>query len=149
MSELRLRVTLERRGPAAAVVLTDEQVATLGEGKKAFPVTATVAGHTFPGRVARMGGENLVGLNKAVRTAAGVEAGDEVDVVLVTESAPRTVEVPDEVAAVLAAAGLREAFDGLAPSRRKELVRWAGDAKKEETRLRRLAQLPEKVRALL
>ncbi|TIC78568.1 YdeI/OmpD-associated family protein [Nocardioides sp. GY 10127] len=149
MTELRLRATLEKRGPAAAVVLTDEQVAALGEGRKVFPVTATVAGHTFPGRVARMGGENLVGLNKAVRTAAGVEAGDEVDVVLVTEDAPRTVEVPTEVADALAAAGLRDGFDRLAPSRRKELVRWVSEAKKDETRARRLEQLPEKVRALL
>ncbi len=66
---LRLRTTLQRRGPAAAIVLSDEQVAALGGGAKTFAVSVTVgSAEPFAGRVARMGGENLIGLNKAVRT---------------------------------------------------------------------------------
>jgi uncharacterized protein YdeI (YjbR/CyaY-like superfamily) len=143
---LHLRTTLQPRGPAAAVVLTDEQVALLAGGPKTPAVTVTVNGrHTFAGRVGRMAGENLVGLNKAVRTAAGVEAGDVVDVVLVAEAAPRAVDVPDDLAAALAEAGAAEAFAALAPSHRKEWVRWVEEAKKAETRAKRVAETAARV----
>ena len=68
------------RGPAAAVVLDDEQVAAVGEGAKRFPVLATVNGYSWRTTVSRMRGEFLVGLSRAVREQAGVEAGDTVDV---------------------------------------------------------------------
>ena len=135
--------TLEPRGPAAAIVLTDEQVAELGGGPKVFPVRVTVEGHTFPGRVARMGGENLVGLNRAVRDAAGVAVGQEVQVHLELDANERAVVVPEDLAAVLDAdPAVRGAFDALSPSRRKELVGWVEEAKRPETRTRRLDQVP-------
>ena len=59
MGELTLTTTLQRRGPAAAVVLIAEQVADIGEGKKAFPVQATIKEYTWSGRVARMGGDGI------------------------------------------------------------------------------------------
>jgi hypothetical protein len=63
--------TLVPRGPAAAVVLDDQQVATIGEGAKRFPVSATVNGYTFTTTVTPMRGEFLLGLSRAVREAAG------------------------------------------------------------------------------
>ena len=137
-AELRLTTTLESRGPAAAIVLTDEQVAALGSGK-AFPVRITVGAVTVEGRVARMGGENLVGLSRERRAALGVETGDTVEVVLAPDTAERSVEVPPDLAGALADAGLREAFDRLAPSHRREHVRSVTDAKRPETRARRVA----------
>ena len=139
--------TLESRGPAGAFVLTDEQVAALGEGKKAFPVAVTVNGVTLTLRLARMGGENLVGLAKAARQQAGVEVGEAYDVAITAESGERTVEVPDDLAAALAAdpeAGAR--FAALAYSHRKEYVRWITEAKKEATRADRVARAVEMVR---
>ena len=70
---LRATLPLEVRGPAGAFILTDEQVATLGGGKKTFPVTGTVNRVGLPLRLARMGGENMIGLAKAKRdeTRAG------------------------------------------------------------------------------
>ncbi len=77
---LRLRTTLHPRGPAAPILLTDEQVAQLAGGPKTPTVAVTVNGaYTFAGRVGGMGGENLLGFTKAVRAAAGVEAGDTID----------------------------------------------------------------------
>lgn len=138
---LRLTTTLHPRGPAAALLLTDDQVAAIAGGPKTPAVTVTVNGsYTFQGRIGRMGGENLLGFNKAVRTAAGVEAGDTVEVVIVAETAPRTVEVPDDLAAALAEAGAAEAFAGLAPSHRKEYVRWVTEAKRPETRAKRVGE---------
>jgi len=133
--------TLQARGPAAAVVLDDEQVQAIGEGAKRFPVVATVNGYTWRTSVARMGGEFLVGLNREVREGAGVAAGDVVEVSLALDSAPRTVEVPEALATALAGdPAAQAAFDKLAFTHRKEFARWIAEAKKPETRDRRLAQ---------
>jgi hypothetical protein len=123
-------------------------VAELGEGAKRFPVKATVAGHTWRGSVARMRGEFLLGMSKAVRGAAGVEAGDEVAVELELDAEERTIEVPPALAEALAGdAAARAGFDGLAYTHRKEYARWIAEAKKEETRERRVAKALEQLRA--
>ncbi len=137
-SELQLTTTLERRGPAAAIVLTDDQVAELGGGGKAFPVRITIGSLTAEARLARMGGENLIGLSRERRTALGVDTGDTVDVVIAVDVAERTVEVPPDLAEALAAAGVRDAFDRLAYSHRKEHARSVAEARKPETRARRV-----------
>lgn len=143
---IRLTVELQKRGPAAAIVLTDEQVAALGSTKTP-PVRFTINGQTVEGRVGRMGDENLLGLNKAVRTRLGVEAGDTVDVLVEPDAAPREVTLPDDLAAALDGEPLlRAAFDALAPSRRKEHARSVADAKKPETRERRIAAVLDAVR---
>ncbi|MGY1685757.1 YdeI/OmpD-associated family protein [Geodermatophilus sp. SYSU D00804] len=143
--ELRLTTTLAPRGPAAAVVLTDEQVAGLGGGAKAFPVRVTVGTVTVEGRVARMGGENLIGLSKERRAALGVAIGDTVDVVVALDRGERTVEVPPDLAEALAAAGVREAFDRLSYTSRKEHARSVADAKRPETRARRVSAVVDAV----
>jgi hypothetical protein len=144
MGSIQLTTTLHPRGPAAAVVLDDEQVAAVGEGAKRFPVVATINGYTWRGAVARMGGENLLGLNKAIRAAAGVEAGDEVQVEIALDIAERTVDVPPALTAALDGdPAARTAFDGLAYSHRKEFARWVAEAKREETRDRRVQQALE------
>jgi hypothetical protein len=61
MGSLRLTATLVARGPAAAVVLDDEQVAVVGDGLKRFPVVATVNCYTWRTTVTRMRGEFLLG----------------------------------------------------------------------------------------
>ena len=138
--KLRLSTVLEPRGPAAAVILRDDQVEALGGGAKAFPVSVTVnGGHTFAGRVARMGGENLIGFNKTVRTAAGVSAGETIEVEIVVDTTERTVDVPQDLADALDAAAAMDGFAALAPSHRKEYVRWVTEAKKAETRQKRIA----------
>ena len=147
MGTIKFTTTLERRGPAAAVVLDDEQVAEVGEGAKRFPVLATVNDYSWRTSVARMGGEYLVGLNRAVREAAGVEAGDRVEVGIELDSAPRDVEVPEALAAALAAdPDARANFEALAFTHRKEYARWIAEAKREDTRQRRVAEALEMLR---
>jgi bacteriocin resistance YdeI/OmpD-like protein/uncharacterized protein DUF1905 len=147
MGQISFQTTLEPRGPAAAVVLDDDQVAAVGEGAKRFPVRATVNGYSWRGSVTRMGGEFLLGLNKEVRGAAGVEAGEEVEVELALDSEERTVELPEALTAALARdGGARAGFDGLSYTHRKEYARWIGEAKREETRERRLAKALEMLR---
>ncbi|GAA0221363.1 YdeI/OmpD-associated family protein [Cryptosporangium japonicum] len=144
---VQLSAVLEPRGPAGAFVLTDEQAAALGDGKKAFPVTVTVNGVTLALRLARMGGENMIGLAKAARAQAGVELGETYDVTISADAGERTVEVPADLAAALAAdPAAGAAFTGLAYSHRKEFVRWVTEAKREATRADRVGKTVEMVR---
>lgn len=82
---LELTRLLQKRGPAAAIVLTDEEVAGFGAGKIP-PVILTIGTASVPLRVGVMGGENLVGFAKAVRAELGVEAGDELNVQIVLDT---------------------------------------------------------------
>jgi antitoxin component of MazEF toxin-antitoxin module len=127
---------------ATGLVVPDEVVEALGAGRRP-PVTVTVGGHTYRTTVARMGGRFMVPLSREHREAAGVAGGDEVEVRLEHDAAPRTVELPEDLAAALAAAGARERFDALAPSHRKEHVRAIEEAKRPETRARRIARCVE------
>jgi hypothetical protein len=148
MGSLSFSATLVPRGPAAAVVLDDAQVATVGEGAKRFPVVATVNGYTWRTTVMRMGGEFLLGLNREVRASAGAEAGDTVEVQLELDTAPREVAVPEALATALAGDdAARAAYEGMAYTHRKEYARWIEEAKREETRERRVAQALEMLRA--
>lgn len=136
---LRITATLEAQGPATAIELTDAQVDELGGGRRA-PVVVTVGSRTARLRLAVMGGRNLIGLSKAARAELGVEIGDTVDATIALDAAPREVAVPDDLAAALDAdPGVRAAFDALPPSHRKEHVRAVTEAKRPETRQRRIA----------
>lgn len=146
MTSLTLTTRLEPRGPAAALVLTDDQVAALGGGKRAA-VRVTIGERTARLRLAVMGGENLIGLSKAARTDLGVAPGEEVTAVVELDETPREVEVPTALAAALATdAVAAERFAALAFSHRKEFATWVGEAKREVTRERRVAQALEMLR---
>lgn len=148
MGVVHFKTQLQPRGPAAAVILNDAQVAAVGEGAKRFPVVATVNGYTWRTTVVRMGGEFLLGLSKEVRQGAGAEAGDEVDVTVELDTAPREVEVPEALAAALAAdPEAKASFDRMAFTHRKEYARWIAEAKRDETRQRRVAQAVEMIKA--
>ncbi len=128
-------------------MLTDEQVVAVGGGAKRFPVRATVNGHTWRTTVTRMRGEYLVGLNQAARAAAGVEAGDVAQLRLELDTETREVEVPPALARALNEnADARARFDGLAFTHRKEFARWIEEAKRDETRDRRVSQTLEMLR---
>jgi phosphoribosylformylglycinamidine (FGAM) synthase-like enzyme len=142
---LRLTTVLVPVGPAGAIVLTEAHLAELGASKRS-PVTIAVGDRSVPGRIAVMGGQILVGLSKAARTALGVGLGETVDVTLTVDEAPREVAVPPELAAALAAnPAAQMAYEALAYSHRKEHAVWVAEAKQQETRDRRAAQAIEKI----
>ena len=135
---LQIHTTLLPQGPATAIELTDEQVELLGGGKRAA-VLVTVGDHSARLRLAVMGGQNLIGISKANRSTLGVEIGDTIDATIELDAAPREVEIPEDLAdALAAAAGARNAFDALPYSQRKEHVRAILEAKRPETRERRI-----------
>ncbi len=146
MTELHLNTTLEAHGPAAAIILTDEQVASLGAGK-AFPVVVDFGDRSIRLRLARMGGQNMIGFSKAARTEAGVEPGEQIEVTIRVDSEERVIEVPPALAEALDAdPAVRASFENLAPSKRKEMARQIAEAKQDETRQRRLEKVLESLR---
>lgn len=143
---LTLTTTLEPFGPACAIFLTDEQVAELASVKNP-PVVVAVGERSERLRVARMGGRNCIGLSKAARAALGVEIGQEVLVTVAADTAERTVEVPRELAEALEAdPEARAAFEALSYTHRKEHARAVAEAKRPETRARRVARTLELLR---
>jgi Bacteriocin-protection, YdeI or OmpD-Associated/Domain of unknown function (DUF1905) len=148
MGEITLTAEIVPRGPAAAFVLNEEQVQTVGEGAKRFPVVATVNGYTWRTTVTRMRGEFLVGLSRAVREAAGVRAGDTGTLKLELDTQPREVQMPPAFIQALDGDPVaRAAFDALAFTHRKEYARWIEEAKRDETRVRRVARALEMLHA--
>ena len=140
-STVRIRARLQARGPAAAVVLSDEQVAAMAGDARAPAVTVRVNGQTFAGRIGRMGGEALLGFNRAVREQTGVAVGDELELEIALDSEPRAVEVPEDLAERLADDdAARAAFDAIAYTHRKAFARWVADARRPDTRRRRIAE---------
>ena len=126
-------------GTTTGVEVPPEVVEGLGGGKRA-KVAVTLNGHTYRSSIAVMGGRVLVGVSAAVRAAAGVAAGDELEVEMVLDDAPRVVAVPDDLAAALAAApGAPEAFAALTHSARQRHVLAVEGAKTAPTRARRVA----------
>jgi len=146
MSTLRLRTGIEPMGPAGAIVLTDGQVAQLAGGKRAA-VVVRIGDRSARLRLAVMGGLNVIGLSRANRALLGVELGEEVDAEVTLDEAPREVTVPVDLAAALAAEPeLGAHFDGLAFTHRREYVDWVEQARKPETRQRRIAATLERLR---
>jgi len=136
------RTVLHQQGNNVGIVVPDEIVAELGAGKRPL-VKVTIDGrYSFVYTVAVMGGRNMIGFSAAHRAASGFRGGDEVEVVLQLETAPREVEIPPQLAAALAADPVAAAaFDKLSFTFRKEHARAISEAKADETRQRRLDKI--------
>lgn len=119
------------------IVVPDAIVTELGGGKRA-PVAITLNGYTYRSTLAVMDGKAMVGVAAEHREKAKVKGGDAVEIEIVLDANPREVELPADLAVALKREGVRDRFDALAPSRRKELVRAIEDAKAPETRQRRI-----------
>jgi hypothetical protein len=129
-------------GGGAWVEVPGEVIAALG-GDGRIPVRATFDGLDYQGSIASMGGCMALGVLKSIRGELGKGDGDLVAVTVERDGGERTVDVPDDLAEALAGAGLREVFDGLSYSHRREHVNAINDAKKPETRARRIAKALE------
>ena len=131
-------------GNNVGIEVPAEVVESFGAGKR-VPVIVTINGYSYPSTIAVMGGRYLLPVAAVHRDAAGVAGGVPCEVTLTHDTSARDTPVPDDLAEALGAAGLRDRFDALAPSHRKEHVRSVTEAKAEATRQRRI----EKVLAAL
>jgi uncharacterized protein YdeI (YjbR/CyaY-like superfamily) len=125
-------------GNATGLQVPAEIMATLTSQKK-LPVSVSIAGYTYRSTIQVMDGKFMLPLSAAHREAAGVKAGEQVEVTLEPDLEPRTIDVPDDLMVALSAqAGAVEAFAALPFSKRKEFVRQVVEAKAQETRARRI-----------
>lgn len=136
---LTFRATLELAGKTATgIEVPSEVVEALGAGRRP-PVRVTIEGHSYRSTVARRGERYLVGVSAANREAAGVAAGDELDVTIALDTEPREQAVPEDLAAALEAEPkAKEFFATLTPTQRGYFVSDVESAKREETRRRRV-----------
>ena len=142
---MRFRSTVELGGKTATGIEVPEDVVAALGGSKRPAVTITINGYAYRTTVARMGGRFLVPLSAENRSGAGVAADDEVDVDIALDTAPRTTELPADLAAALDDAA-RKHYGGLAPTHQKEWVRWVEEARKPETRAIRIEKTAQALR---
>lgn len=133
-----------QQGNNTGIEVPPEVVDALGGGKRAA-VAVSVNGFAYRSTMAVMRGKHLIPFSADKRAASGIGGGDAITVDLELDTAPRTVEVPDDLASALAAAGARDAFEALAPSARKAHVTNVESAKAAETRQRRIASVVAKL----
>lgn len=125
---------------ATGIEVPAEIVDALGSGKRPR-VRVTIAGYSYRSTVAPMRGRFMLPLSAENREGAGVAAGDEVVVELELDTEPREVEVPADLAEALNGdPQAREFFEGLSFSQKQWYVLPIADAKKAETRERRVAK---------
>jgi hypothetical protein len=136
---MRFRAVLELGGKTATgVQVPDTVVDSLGAGKRPS-VRVTINGYGYPSTVASMGGRFMLPVSAEVRAHAGVAAGDEVDVEVALDTAPREVSVPPDLSAALDREPEAKAFfETLSYSNKRRVVLSIKDAKTAETRQRRI-----------
>ncbi|MCJ1702282.1 DUF1905 domain-containing protein [Rathayibacter sp. VKM Ac-2926] len=143
---MRYTTTLFQIGNNTGIEVPSEVLDALGGGKRPA-VSVVVNGYAFRGTVGAMGGRALISFSSEKRAASGLAGRDAIEVDLELDSAPRTVAVPEDLAAALSAAGATAAFDALSPSARKAHVTAVEGAKAAETRARRVAAVVAKLGA--
>jgi len=134
------------RTTATGIEVPPEVVTALG-GSRRPAVTVTLRGHRYRSTVATMGGRFLVPVSAEVRAAAGVAAGDVLEVTLELDDAPRAVEVPADLAGVLAGdPAAQAAFAALSYSLQRRHVLAVEGARTAATRERRVAKVLAELR---
>ncbi len=98
---MKFRAIVELGGKTATgIIVPPEIVAALGSSKRPA-VQVTINGHTYRSTVTPLGGAFMLPVRAEVRAAAGIAAGDEVEVDVELDTAPRELVVPDEFSAAL------------------------------------------------
>ena len=136
---MKFHTTLLQSGKTATgIQVPNEVVESLGAGKRP-PVRVTINGYTYRNTIAVMGGMFMVGVAAEHREKAGVAGGDQIDVEIELDTAPRELAVPLDFTTALAAhPAARRSFESLSYSRKQALVLPIEQAKTPETRQRRI-----------
>jgi hypothetical protein len=145
---MQFRTTILSGGKTAAgIEIPVAVVDALGSSRKPA-VKVTINGYQYRSTVATVNGVFMIGVSNDVRQAAGVAAGEEVDVTLELDTEPRTVVIPPELEELLAAdPAARAALDKLSYSNQRRIVEPIDAAKTPETRQRRIDKAIESLRA--
>ncbi len=137
----RFRAELKLEGKTGTYVVVPLDVPAVF-GRARPPVRGTINGSPLRSTIAKYGDDYFLVINRKVREAAGVAAGETVDIELELDTKPRIVRVPKDLARALDEE-TRAAFDRMSYTHRREYVEWIDEAKREETRRRRIAKAVE------
>jgi len=129
-----------RKDASAAFTLPFDTRDVLGKAK--VPVRVTINGYTWRSTVGNRGGIQYIVVNAEARRSAGVKAGDVVNITLVPDAEKREIEVPRPLQKALGAK-LTQKLDGLSFTHKKEFIVWYSEAKKEDTRARRIEKMKQ------
>jgi hypothetical protein len=136
---VKFSTTMFQMGKNTGIEVPADVVGALDAGKRP-PVVVNVNGYQYRSTVAPMGGKYLLPFSADRREESGIQGGDAINVELTLDTAPRTVDIPDDLQSALnSSAAAAAAWDKLSYTHKKEHVRSVLDAKKAETRARRIA----------
>jgi hypothetical protein len=144
MKRYRFKATIQSVSRAGACVLfpydVEKEFGTRGQ----VPVKVTYDGVPYTGTMVKYGHpQHMLPILKAIQQKMGKGPGDTISVVVERDESVRTVEVPDEFSKLMKKEGVLASFEKLSYTNRKEFCRWITEAKKEETRTRRLGKAIE------
>jgi len=143
MSKIQFSVVLKStapRAPGGVAIYTSRAISAKLGTRARVNVVGAINGHAFRNSMFPTGtGTHYMVVNRQIRDAIGVGVGDRVKVVMEVDAAPRVVEVPADVRKALAKSQkARAAFQKLPPSHQREYLEYVEEAKRPETRARRI-----------
>src|SRR5262250_2428762 len=115
-------------------------------GKAKVPVKVTVNGYSWRSTVGNRGGIQYIVVNAEARRSAGVKAGDAVTIALEVDTETREIEIPKPLRKALGAK-LTQKLNALSFTHKKEFIVWYSEAKKDETRARRVEKMKQMLSA--
>lgn len=116
-------------------------------GKARVPIRCTIDGEPYRGTMVKYGTPyHIIIVLKAIREKIKKGAGDKVKVWLVEDTEERTVQIPSDFKKLLAKEKVEQLFTAMSYTHRKEWMLWLNDAKKEETRIKRMDKAIEKLK---
>jgi|ERR1039458_8972408 hypothetical protein len=114
---------------------TEKEFATKGK----VPVKATFDGVPYTGSLIKYGNpQHMLGVLKAIRERTGKAPGDTIEVVVWKDEPVRSLDLPPQFEELMKKEGLLPVFEKLSHTHRRQYCLWIAEAKKEETRLKRL-----------
>ncbi|HQY21945.1 MAG TPA: YdeI/OmpD-associated family protein [Ignavibacteria bacterium] len=138
---MKFKTKILQFGNNTGIEISEDLLEKLNGGKKPL-VVVTLNKYSYRSAVGKMGDRFMISLSSENRKNAGVNGGDSLEVQIELDTAPRTVDVPDELQTALNKnKTIKDAFEKLAPSKKKAMVMSVIDAKAEETRKKRIEKI--------
>ena len=146
MSKQIFGVKLQRVGSSGAYFQVPFNVHEVFSTKAQVKVRGTIDGRTYRSSIMPMGGKHMMVVNKEIREAINKKVGDKVKVVMEIDTSPRIITVPTDLKKALGRnPRAKNIFEGSSYTNQKEYVQWIKDAKKQETRERRIKEAVEQL----
>ncbi len=147
MKQYKFKAVIENATGGGAYILFPFDVSQEFGTRGRVAVKATFNGVPYTGSLVKYGQpQHMLPVLKEIREKTGKNIGDQLDIVLWRDQAERTIEIPEDLAAIMERESVRAFFDSLSFTHRKEYCRWISEAKREETRTKRLEKAVQMLR---